>query len=161
MWLILSKQDNRRKVRQHVKIRLWRFNHSSSLQPIMPCLYAVCCKITSLSFTRVSGWTLNGIWSFSSPCLQAPRLPLRRVTKSPPLQVKRFRVGLPCYRMIPSNLKVLAKRGSVFPETFMACAYFPGLPYGKKKFPIGETLFQVSAFVYKMQIMLTQHGREF
>ena len=23
--------------------------------------YAVCCKITSLSFTRVSGWTLNGI----------------------------------------------------------------------------------------------------
>ena len=34
-------------------------------------------KITSLSFTRVSGWTLNGIWSFLRPCLQASRFLLR------------------------------------------------------------------------------------
>ena len=32
--------------------------------------FAIWCKITSLSFTRVSGWTLNGIWSFLRPCLK-------------------------------------------------------------------------------------------
>ena len=34
---------------------------------------------SSLSFTRVSEWALNGIWSFLRPCLQASRFPLKRV----------------------------------------------------------------------------------
>ena len=56
-------------------------------------MHAVCCKITSLSFTRVSGWTLNGIWSFLRRCLQASRFPLKRVKNSPPLQENCFRKG--------------------------------------------------------------------
>ena len=44
-----------------------------SLQPIMPFLI----PFTSHSFTRVSGWTLKGTWSFLRPCLQASRFPLR------------------------------------------------------------------------------------
>ena len=33
---------------------------------------------TSLSFTRGSWWTLNGIWSFLRPYFQASRFPLKR-----------------------------------------------------------------------------------
>ena len=41
---------------------------------------------------RVSGWTLNGIWSFLRPCLQATR-PYKRI----------FQVGLPrCYLRLNS-----------------------------------------------------------
>ena len=45
----------------------------SSLSQLCLVWYAVWYKITSLSFTRVSGhgWTLHGIWSFLRPCLQA------------------------------------------------------------------------------------------
>ena len=55
------------------------------LEPIMPCLISryVWFKITSLSFTRVSGLTLNVIWSFLRPCLQASRFPLKRVKDRP------------------------------------------------------------------------------
>ena len=59
--------------------------------------FAVWCKITSLSFTRVRGWTLNGIWSVLRPCLQASRFPLKGVKNSPPLQAKNLQVGLPRY----------------------------------------------------------------
>ena len=69
-----SKHANRRKARQP---------YSQQLEPIMPCLKAVWYKITSLSFKRVSGWTLNGIWSFLRPCLQASRFPLKRVKDRP------------------------------------------------------------------------------
>ena len=37
----------------------------------------------SLSFTRVSRRTLNGIWSFLTPCSQASRFLLKRVKDSP------------------------------------------------------------------------------
>ena len=50
---------------------------------------------TSLSFTRVSWWTPNGIWSFLRPYIQASRFPLKRVKESPFLQAKCFRVALP------------------------------------------------------------------
>ena len=43
------------------------------------------------------------------------------------------------------------KRGSIFPETFLARTCFPNA----SQFPIRETLFPVSVFVFKMQIMLT------
>ena len=39
----------------------------SSLHPIIPCFICRLMQITSRRFTRVSGWTLNGIWSFLSP----------------------------------------------------------------------------------------------
>ena len=37
--------------------------------------------------------TLNGIWSFLRPCLQASRFPLKRVKDCPPSQVKCFRLN--------------------------------------------------------------------
>ena len=49
------------------------------------------------------------------------------------------------------------KRGSIFLETFTARPCFPNF----SQFPIQETLFPVSFFFFKMQIMLTLHGREF
>ena len=61
--LTLSKQDNRHKARQHDK-GLSRFNHSQWLI----ANYALFnmkfpANVFSFSFTRVSRWTLNGIWS--------------------------------------------------------------------------------------------------
>ena len=43
-----------------------------------------------------------------------------------------------------------------FPETFMARACF----HNVSQFPIRATIFLVSVFVFKMQNMLTPHGRE-
>ena len=63
----------------------------------MPCLYAVCCQITSRSLTRVNGWTLTGIWSFLRPCLQAGRFPFKRVKDTRLITSEMFQVGLSCY----------------------------------------------------------------
>ena len=111
-----------------------RFNHSSSLQPIMSFYMLFAANISSLSFTRVSGWTLNGIWSFLRPRLHASRFPLKRVKNSPPLQVKCFRVGLPCYlglnsgRSVSINVNKTRKHFSrnihgarIFPQCFPVC----------------------------------------
>ena len=55
--------------------------------------YAVCCTITTLSFKRVSGWTLNRISNFLTLCLQASRFPLDRVKESPRIQAKYYFSG--------------------------------------------------------------------
>ena len=76
IWLTLSKQDNRYRARQHDSDLI-------VVQPF-PVAYSQLCrlrKITSLSFTRVSGWTLNGIRSFLMSCSQTSRFPLKRVKK--------------------------------------------------------------------------------
>ena len=67
---------------------------------------------------------------------------------------------LPYYLGVNSDRSVsinVNKTRSIFPETFMARACFPNV----SQFPIRETLFPVSAFVSKMQIILRIHGREF
>ena len=132
-----------------------------SLQPIMPCLYAVCCKITLLSLTRVSGWTLNGIWSFLRPCLQARKFPLKKVKDSPPIQAKCFRVGLTCYLGLNSGR-------SVSINVNKTRKHFSRNIHGARMFPqcspishMGNIVSSVSAFVFRMQIMLTLHGRGF
>ena len=44
-----------------------------------------------------------------------------------------------------------------FTRNFHGARMFPNV----SQFPIRETLFPVSVFVFKMQIMLTLHGRKF
>ena len=50
--------------------------------------YAVCCKIISVSFARVSGWTLNGIWSFLRRCPHANLKVSGRVTLLPGTELR-------------------------------------------------------------------------
>ena len=105
----------------------------------------------SLSFT---------IWSSLRPCLQASRFPFKGVKDSPPLQANCIRLGYPCYLGLNSGRSVsinVNKTRTIFPETFMACACFLNV----FQFPIWETLFPVSVFVFKMQIMLTLHVGNF
>ena len=106
----------------------------SSLQPNMPRLYAVCCKITSLSFARVNGWTLNGICSFLRPCLQASRFPLKKVKESPPLQAKFFRV--PYYLRVKSGPSVSINVNNNQKHSWRAhiSPMFPSFPYRKHCF---------------------------
>ena len=68
-----------------------------------------------------------------------------------------FQVGLPCYLGLNSDQSVsinINKTRKHFPETFMAHACFPK----GSQFPIRDTLFLVSVFAFKMQIMLTPHA---
>ena len=93
---------------------------------------------------------------FVKPCLQASKFPLKRVKDSPPLQVKCFRYRITLLpgtelRAISFNKRQQNEEGA-FPETFMAHACFPD---SDSQFPIRETLFPVSVFVFKIQIMLT------
>ena len=62
----------------------------SSLQPIMPCLIY---PLLQNYFTRVSVWTLNGIWSFLRPCIRAGSFPLKRVKDSPAFTSEMFHLG--------------------------------------------------------------------
>ena len=71
-----------------------------------------------------------------------------------------FQVGLPCHLGLYASWLVsinVDKTRRHFAETFMALACFPNVSESR----IQETLFPVSIFVFKMQIMLTLHGREF
>ena len=89
------------------------------------------------------------------------RLPLRRVKNSPPLQVKRFRVGIPCYLGLNSGPSVLinvSKTRKHFSRNIHGVRIFPRFAVRKKKVSHRGNM---SVFVYKMQIMLTQLGREF
>ena len=101
----------------------------SRLQQIMPCLYAVCCKITSFSFTRVSGWMLNGIWSFLRLCLQASRFPFERVKESP-----QDYLGLNSGRLVLINLSKTRKHFSRNNHGAHVSPMFPSFPYGKHCF---------------------------
>ena len=66
-----------------------RFNHSQKLTANYALFNILFWwKTTSLSFTRVSGWTLYGIRSLLRACLQASRFLLNKVKDSPPLQAK-------------------------------------------------------------------------
>ena len=84
-------------------------------------------QITSLSFTRVSRWKLNGIWSFLRPCLQASRFPLKRVKDSSPFINVTFQVGLPCYLGLNScgsvSIKVNKKRKHFSRNIHGACIF--------------------------------------
>ena len=110
---------------------------SSSLQPIMPCLI---CRLLQNSFTRVSGWTLNGIWSFVRPCLQASRFPLKRAKDSPSLQAKGFgRVTLlPGTELRPVSFNKRQQNEEAFFQKHSWRAHvspmFPSFPYGKHCF---------------------------
>ena len=75
--------------------------------------------------SRVSGWTLNGTWSFLKPCLD-----------NPPLQEKCFRWVTLLPGTEPRAVS-FNKRGSIFPATFTARPCFPNF----SQLPIQETLF--------------------
>ena len=87
------------------------------------------CKITSPSLTRIRWWTLNGIWSFLRPCLQANRFNLKWVKDSPPLPAKCFRQGYPAatweWTLAGQFQQRSTKAGNIFPGTFMVRACFP------------------------------------
>ena len=79
------------------------------------------------------------------------------VEDSPPLQAK---VGLSCYLGLNSGLSVslnVKKTRKHFSRNSHGARVFPQCSH----FPIKGTLFPVSVFVFKMEIMLTLHGREF
>ena len=61
-------------------------------------------------------------------------------------------------RPVSFNKSVSTKRGSIFPVTFMARACFSNV----FQFSIGETVLPAPpVFVFKIEIMLMLHGREF
>ena len=71
-----------------------------------------------------------------------------------------FHVGLPCYLGLNWGQSVSINSNETrkyFSRTFMARECYPNA----SQFPMRETLFPVSVFVFKMQIMLTLHGGEF
>ena len=119
---------------------------------VITYIAAIWCKITSLSSTRVSGWTLNGIWSFLRPWLQASRFPLKMVKDCPSLQAKCFKLNSD--RSVSINVNKMWKH---FSRNIHGAHIFPNV----SQFPTRKILFPVSAFVFKMQIMLTLYDREF
>ena len=108
---------------------------AGSLQPIMPYQNKIN-KITSLSFTRVRGWTLNGIWSFLRPVYKQVGSPSRRlkIARLHKRNVSDRVTLLPGNELRPVSF-TSTKRGSIFPETFMARACFPNV----SQFPIRAT----------------------
>ena len=88
---------------------------------------------------RVSGWTLNGIWSFLRPCLQASRFPLKRVKDCPPLQAKCF--SLNSGRSVSINVN---KRREYFSRNIHGARMFPNV----SQFPTREIYFPVSVLLF-------------
>ena len=126
----------------------------SSLQPIMPCLYAVLVKWLHLaSRESVRGRTLNGIWSFLRSCLQASRFPLK---KGPPLQAKCFRA--PCCLGLNSGWSVslnVNKTKKHFPRNIHGARMFP------QCFPVshaGNIAFSVSVSKFEIILFLCVTG---
>ena len=127
----------------------------SSLQPIMPCLYAVCCKITSLSLTaRVSGWTLNWIWNFLKPCLQACRFPLKRCKDSPPFKqnVSGSVTLLPVTKIRPASFNKRQQNEEAFSQKLSwrghVSPVFPSFRYGKHCFQCQRFCFQDANYAH-------------
>ena len=122
-----------------------KFNHSQQLTYSQLCL--VWYKST-LSFTRVSGRTLNRIWSFLRLCSQASRFPLNRVNDRPPLQAKCFRVGLLHYLGLNSDWSVpinVSKTRKHFFRNIHGARMFP------QCFPLFPTGNIVSSFCFCFQ----------
>ena len=115
-------------------------------------------KLTSLSSARVSGWTLNEIWSFLRPCLQVgrgwggggwgSRFPLKKVKDRP------YYLGLNSGRSV--SIKVNKTRKHFFQKYSSHARMFPQF------FPVYHT--GTHCFHYQFfqdGNMLTVHGREF
>ena len=108
----------------------------SSLQPIMPCLaYCLLQGITSLSFTR---------GSFSRG-LKIARLNKRNVSGRGTL--------LPGTELRPVSFNKRQQNEEAFFQKHSWCAHVA------RMLKNWETLFPVSVFVSKKQIMLTLHGK--
>ena len=130
----------------------WKFD----IRPF--CTKAFNYAYTSLNFTRVSGWTLNRIWSLLRPCLQASRFPLKRVkgTRLSKRNVSGRVTLLPGIELRLVSLNKCRQNREAFSRKIHAAHMFPQC----SQFPIREALFPVSVFVFKMQIMLALHSRE-
>ena len=106
---------------------------------------------------RVCGWTLNGIWSFVKPCLQASRFllsVLKRVKDSPPLQAKcSGRVTLlPGSELWPVSFNERQQTEEAFFQKHSWRAHvssnFPSFPCGKHCFQWISFCFQDANYGY-------------
>ena len=131
-----SEQDNRRKARQHVKI-LSRFNHSQQLT----ANYA----LFSIPFAARNYFTLL------HKRVLLKRVKIARLYKR---NVSGRGTLLPGTELMPVSFNKRQQNEEAFFQKHSWCAHVA--PMLKN----WETLFPVSVFVSKKQIMLTLHGRE-
>ena len=94
---------------------------------------------SSLSFTRVSEWALNGIWSFLRPCLQASRFPLKRVKGT---RLYKGNVSGRATLLPGTELRPLNSGRSVWINVDKTRKHFPEKIHGVRMFP------QCSQFPY-------------
>ena len=125
----------------------------SSLQPIMPCLI---CRLLQNHFIQFheSHWVhaKRDLKLSHSLFTSKYRFPVKRVTeRQPAFTSEMFQVGSPCYLGLNSSRSVsinVNKTKKHFSRNIHAHTCFLSV----SQFPIRETLFLVSVFVFQMQI---------
>ena len=106
-----------------------------------------------LSFTRVSGWTLNGIWSFLTPCYQqvASRSGGLKIARLYKRHVSGRVTLLPGTELWLVSFNKPQQKEKAFSRNIHGARMFP------QCFPKREALFPISGFVSKMQFVLRLH----